>query len=299
MSVDRFLQSICMALVLAPAGYFLAAQAKSDQVATKLVGQPLYLRGLWMGPNLEFDGAGKLLGTAHQWPFTLSGIDVTGVSVQGKELVIRANRVALVANSEGVLERRNLSSTTRIFPSLRRGDGNKFIANLEVKLVVHADEDGSFDQALKAIFANGFRELAATVPPYWSCYAEGYFAEGTTAIKAEQTVEDCVKRRSLSGTEAESYRGQAAFADAQIVSAVAPTFTQLAASVGVDGVSHVRFTVTQQGIPVGFQVVRAVGAGMDEETLKAASESKFQPATMNGVPVTSDLDVSQAYHTLH
>jgi TonB family protein len=64
-------------------------------------------------------------------------------------------------------------------------------------------------------------------------------------------------------------------------------------------VSHVRFTVTQQGIPVGFQVVRAVGAGMDEETLKAVSEFKFQPATMNGVPVTSDLDVSQVYHTLH
>jgi TonB family protein len=176
---------------------------------------------------------------------------------------------------------------------------NRFVANAEVKIVVHADEDGSFDKALKAIFANGFQELAPGVPSYWSCYAEGYFKEGATARDAERTVEDCVKRRSLSGPETESYRGQAGFAGAQIVSRVAPEFTQLAASVGVDGVSHVRFTVTQQGIPMGFQVVRAAGAGMDEETLKAVSESKFRPATMNGVPVRSDLDVSQRYHTLH
>jgi TonB family protein len=288
-----------MALILPSTGRFLAAQTRSDQFATTLMGQPLYLRGLWMGSNLEFDGAGKLLGTAHQWPFTLSGIAVTGVSIQDKELIIRANRVALVANSEGVLERRNLSSTTQIFPSLRRGDANRFIANLEVKLVVHADEDGSFDRPLKAIFANGFQELASIVPQYWSCYAEGYFTSDTAATKAEKTVEECVKRRSLSGPEAEIHREQAGFADARIASTVKPKFTQLAASVGVDGVSHVRFTVTQQGIPVGFQVVRAVGAGMDEETLKAVSEFKFQPATMNGVPVTSDLDVSQVYHTLH
>jgi TonB family protein len=295
MSISRFFQAICITLALAAAGRLLASQTESNQFAAKLAGQPLYLRGWWTGSNLEFDGEGKLLGTAQQWPFTLSGIDVTSVSVQGKKLLIHANRVALVANPEGILERRNLSSTTLIWPAAR----NKFVANTEVKILVHADADGSFDKALKAIFANGFQELAADVPPYWSCYAEGYFKKGATAPDAERTVEGCVKRRSLSGPEAESYRGQAGFIDAQIVSGVAPEFTQVAASVGVDGVSHVRFTVTQRGNPVGFQVVRAAGAGLDEQTLKAVSESKFRPATINGVPVSSDLDVSQRFHTVH
>jgi hypothetical protein len=70
-----------MVLVLAPVGKLVAAQTGGDPAAEKLVGQPLYLRGWWVGTNLEFDGAGKLIGTAQQWPFTLSGIDVKGVSV--------------------------------------------------------------------------------------------------------------------------------------------------------------------------------------------------------------------------
>jgi TonB family protein len=285
---------ISRALLLLTTGHTLYAQSGPTQLHKKLVGEPLYLRGFWMDPNLEFDSAGRIMGVPHQWPFTLSGIAIASVSVQGKELVLRGNRVALVAGAGGTLERRTLSSTTSIFPS-----GKKFIANLEVKLTVHADADGSFDTALKAIFVDGLQELATVVPPYWSCYAEVYLAPTTVSADAEKTVEDCVTQHSLSGTKANGYRGQPGFVQAQIVDSFEPRYTQFAASVGVEGISHVRFTVSQHGIPVGFQVVRAVGGGMDEETLKAISEYKFQPATMNGVPVTSDLDFNMDYHLQH
>jgi TonB family protein len=273
----------------------LLAQPSLRQLQEKLIGQPLYLRGFWMDNKLEFDGAGHVLGAAHEGPFTLSGVDVSSVTLSGNEIMVRGNRVALIAGPDGTLERRNISNTTTIWPSLRRGNGNKYVANLGVGLLVHADAAGSFDKALNTIFANGLHDLAPAMPPYWTCYAEGFFTADEKPIDAEKTVDECVQKHSLSVSEARNYETRQGFSPPAILGTIAPNFTQLAASLGVDGVSHVRFTVSRNGIPVGFQVVRAVGAGLDEETLKAVSEGHFQPATLDGISVAADLDVSLKY----
>jgi TonB family protein len=273
-------------------GSRLRAQNAPDPLQGEFIGQPLYLRGWWMENNLEFDSSGQVIGKAHQGPFTLSGIDVTSLTVRGTELVIRGHRVALVANADGRLERRKIYTTTKIVPSLRHHD---FVADVEMQLLLHADSEGGFNSALKSIFVNGLMELGSAVPPYWTCYAQTYFAQDQVNAEAEKSVADCARRRSLSGGRGADGNMPSDFTPPLILSTVKPTFPPIAADAFVGGVSRVRFTVSRNGIPVGFQVLRAVGAGMDEETLQAVSQYRFKPATIDGKPVAADLDVGVEY----
>jgi TonB family protein len=275
------------------------AQSDLNQLQAKLIGKPLYLRGFWMADKLEFDGGGHLLSPSQAGPLTLSGIEVSGLTVRGNELTLRANRVALVANAEGRLERRNIASTTLLFYSLRRSPGNKFIAKEEVRIVLHSDSSKSFDAGLNAIFANGLKELASSVPNYWSCYAEGYFVRDVEIVEAEKTVEDCVQHGSLSHANAKDGESQVDFTAPEIIITATPQFNQVARELGVDGVSQIHVTVSANGIPVGFQVVRAVGAGMDEEALKTVYQYQFQPATRDGHPVAADIDVNLSFQVRH
>jgi hypothetical protein len=278
-------------VVLVGLGRTVAAQNPAGKLGEELQGQPLYLSGFWMSDKLEFDGAGHLKGKSDIGPVTLSGVDVKSVAVDGREMVIHGERVGLVADGDGRLVRRVIHSTTLIVPSLRRGDGNKFRANEELSVKVHADADGSFDTALKTIFANGLAELATSVPEYWKCYAKGYFEQEIASSEAEKAVQACVAGRSLAP---DVERGDD-FVPPKLLSTVDPNFSGRAAELGVSGVSRIHFTVSRHGIPVGFQIVEAVGAGLDEATLAAVYQYKFQPATSSGNPVAADSDFSLHY----
>jgi len=238
--------------------------ARGQTVAPQtMVGEPLYLRGQWTGDKLEFDAEGRPVGDVKAGPLTLSGIDVQHVDVDNKRLSIHGRRVALVADGEGRLQRQVIVSRTRIFP--------------------------------KAIFADGFADLSGSVPKYWRCYADGYFAKSLRPDEAKSTVEACVKERSLAPESEEAMRGD--FVPIKVLDRTPPPFTREAAELGVSGVSRVHFTVSKHGIAVGFQVVQAVGAGLDEATLTAVSQYHFEPATSDGVAVNADTDFSMNYTT--
>jgi TonB family protein len=206
------------------------------------------------------------------------------VSVKGKQMTIHAERVALVAGDKGRLERKAIDSTTILAYSMRRGEGNKFKAGEEMKLVVHADAGGSFDAALKAMFADGLEELATSVPPYWSCYAKGFFAQEVEQDVAQRTVDVCVRSQSLpEEDEQEGYTPPE-------MGEVTPQYTQVAAEMGVGGLSRVHFEVGPHGVPLRFQVMRAVGAGLDEATIQGLSAAKNKPAMKDGVPVAANME---------
>jgi TonB family protein len=266
-----------------------SCQTSGTQLREKLVGQPLYLRGGWRENTLAFDGAGKPRSSASPGALTLSGVNVTDVSLRGKRLTISGERVALVADANGKLQRQTPSSSTVIFGSLMPKDKRVFKAKEEMKITVEADGQGSFDAALKVIFANGLADLATSVPAYWSCYAEGYFKEERSVSDARQIVEACVQRESASQVKAgEPVEGQ--FVAPRMTSSVPPSFPPEAAELGVRGTSEVQCMVTQKGVCDGYQVVQALGAGVDEAMLSYLYQARFQPATKNGVVVSADYE---------
>ncbi|WP_187290211.1 energy transducer TonB [Terriglobus saanensis] len=269
-----------------------AQVAKTDWNA-RLVGRPLYLRGFWHSDQLRFDPSGKLITPSEPGPVTLSGVDVKSAKVKNGLLVLQANRVALVrrADREPGLERLPISSTTHIEFALR----NKFIAPEEMKIVIEPDTSGDFEAALRKIFADGWEDLKASVPLYWKCYATSYFTN-TIAPDAEEAVKQCVTTPK-SGVGIEGTRNHAEGIQAPVLIASPPLPGHPGARgfrVRGDALIHLR--VTAEGMPVGLQVVQAVGAGADEMALQTASAYRFQPAMLNGVAVPVDLNVNVSFH---
>jgi TonB family protein len=263
----------------------VAGQAVDSQWNARLVGQPLYLRGFWSGTHLRFDGGGKLIGESKFWPVTLSGVEVTSAAVEGGSLVIYGHRVALVASGDGRqgLERRLIDSGSRKKPH-DRGD---------LQINIEPDSTGSFDRALAIIFANGLAELSTSVPPYWKCYAASYFVPASISENAENDVTQCTTNadaRAMPGVEPAYNAGPGVLPPKMTVEAPI-VYTVVGRQLGISGTAVVHMRIGADGIPLGLQVIRALGVGLDEQALDAASHYRFNPARRAGVSVATNANI--------
>jgi TonB family protein len=274
-------------LLMAGLGWVDVAVAAGQTPGAGLIGKSLYLRGLWEQDQLSFDGAGRPLGKATAGSVTLSGVDVVEAKMHGKSLVLTGYRVALVAKSnprEG-LERRTIGSIARVGK-----EAGKPVDKM--KITIEPDAAGSFDDGLKAVFAEGLEELKGSVPESWHCYAQSYFVP-VVAEDAYKTVEDCVSgpaSRARSGVR----RIGGGVKPPQVAYQVEPRFTPTAREMKVSGNTLVNLTLDKDGIPSNVKIIRAAGAGLDEGALEAVARYKFVPATRDGVgvPVTLNIEVN-------
>jgi TonB family protein len=266
------------------AGVSAPAQSVGDW-QSRLVEHPLYLRGFWQENTLEFDALGKPMKPAHPGPLTLSGMDVTSVSIKGKEMTIRGHRVALVATASGRLERQTPESSTGIAFSLRKN--NVFKAKEEMKVTIHADTQGSFEGPVKAVFADGLKEFSTSVPEYWSCYAQGYLAQDVPDQEAARTTSACLKTMGMDDEVLTS----GDFRPPQLGTMPQLHFPPEVFELGLSGRCVARVLIGKDGVPRALQVLRPVGAGLDEELLQAESRAQYRPATIDGVAVTAAIDV--------
>lgn len=62
-------------------------------------------------------------------------------------------------------------------------------------------------------------------------------------------------------------------------------YPEMAKKAGVEGRVIVQFVVDEQGNVLDPQVVRGLGAGLDEEALRAVRQAKFTPGQQRGQPV--------------
>ena len=175
--------------------------------------------------------------------------------------------------------------------SLRSPDKRDYHANEEITILVHPDSSGSFDPALSKIFAVGLADLANSVPLYWQCYAMSYFKPAVVSDDAEETVERCVTISS-NGDVPSALNTGATGTSPELLSPLVPQFPQRDADLGVSGKSVIHVRVQEDGTPVGLQIVRALGGGVDEALLQAISHARFRPGTRAGVPVPPNMDLS-------
>jgi len=62
-------------------------------------------------------------------------------------------------------------------------------------------------------------------------------------------------------------------------------YPEIAKKAGVEGRVFLQFVVDEQGNVVNPVVTRGIGAGCDEEAIRAVQEAKFQPGMQRGKPV--------------
>jgi periplasmic protein TonB len=65
-----------------------------------------------------------------------------------------------------------------------------------------------------------------------------------------------------------------------------PKYPRLARELGKEGTVLLRLTIDDRGRLLDVEVLRRAGSGFDEEAVRAVRESSFNPAKINGKPVT-------------
>lgn len=276
-------------LAVAAAAFAADTQANGQSIAERLIGKQLFLRGFWASETLKFNSQGQIQSSADTVPFTEAGIDVRSVRINGSSLIVEGQRMALEFLPDD--EVRRVPAKTEQDPGA-------------VTLEIQADATGSYDQALKAIFANDLASLAPSLPTYWQAYAMQHFLPVTSTPKLEKEsytlpspADENAAPPSAAGERAMHVGGSVK--PPTLIYASNPTFTDLANAQKFSGSVKLYLWFDSDGKVSHVSIARPAGLGLDEAAIAAVERYQFQPATRNGAPVTVDLYLDVSFKTLH
>ena len=276
-------------LAVAAAAFAADTQANGQNIAERLIGKQLFLRGFWASETLKFNSQGQIQSSANTVPFTEAGIDVRSVRINGNSLIIEGQRMALEFLPDD--EVRRVPAKTEQDPGA-------------VTLEIQADATGSYDQALKAIFANDLASLAPSLPTYWQAYAMQHFLPVSSAPVLEKEsytlpspADENAAQPSATGERAMHDGGSVK--PPTLLYASNPTFTDLANAQKFSGSVKLYLWFDSDGKVSHVSIARPAGLGLDEAAIAAVEQYQFQPATRNGAPVTVDLYLDVSFKTLH
>jgi TonB family protein len=257
----------------------LVAQKTEAYLRARLIGKPLYLRGLWSKDKLEFDSTGQLVGSSAAAPFTLSGMDVQDVRLSSKGLELDGERVGIIFQKDAV-SRQNLKVP------------KKFGGADPEKLTVHIARpaDGDFTAALDEVVTSNLGDLVHEMPWFWQKYARSHFQPADSEVVDVNPQAHGRSEQSQPGTA--GFRRIGGGVTAPVLTYQAePEFTQAARGQKLSGVVLVSMIVDTSGNSMQVQVLRPVGLGLDENAVAAVSTYRFKPAMLDDKPVPVALNV--------
>jgi TonB family protein len=243
-----------------------AAQRTQAEIATRLVGAPLLLRGFWTADTLKFDGAGQPKEYYAAGPFTVAAFDAKSVKLDGNHLVIEGQRVGIEFEEDGTALRIPLKT------------GRLMGSSENMKIEIDAGGNADFGPALDAVFADKLSQIAAALPAAWQYYAHKNLLHEMTPAPA---VADG-KPLHIGGT----------VVPPAVLKLVDPTFTKAARSTRFNGNALVYLIVDEDGVPSDMSIRRPLGLGLDEKAIEAISQYRFKPSMRDGEPMNVDLSIA-------
>lgn len=296
-----------------------AAPLTEDMLRHRYEGKLVFLRGLYVGDNLNFDMDGKVDGAPGTASFTLSALQVRKVSLTKKKVEFEAYRYAL--HFDGALP---YESDAQSFDKVRISK-KPIRITIERELVVtpkkkkEKAKDKAKDKQDKkdATLAKGVTpapapttiEKPAPLPP------------GTTTSPAHSAM---LLKAALNKVFAfdiddemvahlppywqryfESKRNHHEFEPSnpsilevgngvtppRVLNSIDPSSNQYAQKYGIAGLTLFRTVVDASGKPEEVAITRPIGFGLDEGAVKAIKASHFTPAMKDGKPVPAVVDV--------
>jgi len=299
-----------------------------DALRARYVGKLIFMRGSYLGDDLNFDQEGKVNGSPTAGSFTLSAFEVRKVKLSKHKLEMEADRYGL--HFFGALP---YEDETKSFDKVKISKKPVHIS-IERELIVvpkvkkdkkksqPAPQEIAAAQTLKtrddaatATAAPKPATSAATVETYEALAAVSPAHSAMLMNKALDNVfASDLDPRMLSHLpdywqeyfNSKSQHRQYMPADASIkvvsegmtppkvLNSIDPSSNEYAQQYGIAGMELLRTVVDASGIPRQIAIARPIGFGLDEKAVDAVKKSHFQPATANGqaVPVVIDMVVT-------
>ncbi len=277
----RGILTVCI-VALTLAGRAVAQTTQAD-IADRLVGKPLLLRGFWAKDKLRFHADGTPAESYGERPFTESAIDVTSVRLSGHDLVVEGQRVGLLFDHEGTVIRLPLSLGGKGFGKSPE----------KMKIEIEGPSDGDLTRALDAVFADRLAEIAPTLPEAWQNYARRHFVEAGSGAD-NKAATDRPRPKAQADSQASCEKIEHIGRDVRpprVLYQADPEFSEAARSQRISGNSQIYLVVEADGTPDHLRVARPAGMGLDEKALEAVSKYRFAPATRDGQPVRVEMYV--------
>lgn len=281
------------------------APITEDGLKARYMGKMIFLRGSYLGDDLNFDTNGNVQGSPAASSFTLSALEVKKISLSKRKLEIEADRYGMhflggipyEDDANKSYDRVKISkkpvhiSIDRelvVVPKVKKEKEKKdaspeeqaAIAALqksqaELQALAPAHSNMLLNKALDNVLSTGLDpKMLSSLPDYWQEYfrSQSQHKQYMPADAAVRTLGDGVTAP-------------------KVLNSIDPVSNQYAQEFGIAGVEVVRTVVDTNGLPRQMAIDRPIGFGLDEKAVEAVKNSRFRPATLNGQPVPVVIDL--------
>jgi TonB family protein len=267
--VSRFLLLTLLASVLASNAL---ADDLTQQLSSTYAGRSVLLRCLCDNGNLHFDSTGALKDRPTPGSWTTSNVLVKSVRVRTDSVEFKGTRAVLVFN-------RN----TNRFDQRTHG---------HISIIIGRDPSApdAIQKALTSVFFPQGESLENIVPEYWK-WAATHLQNGTLEADTPATHQKdsgCPPQPSI---DTPCHAGPDVTHPA-INMSPDPEYTDIARSLKVSGEAEMKLVVDDNGRPQNIQIIKPIGAGLDEMAIAVLQRSQFKPATFHGNPVPYPIKVA-------
>jgi TonB family protein len=301
---DRF-NILKIVLCLLALGAQLDAVDLSQQLDAQYRGKILLLRGFPSGEKLHYDALDTTTKDSPTGIWTTGGfVLIDEVKVDGQDLTIKGRRMLVASRDNGF---------QFLFDSPKKRKKAP-VVEIEARIGPGAGPP-EIDALLAKVFLTERDSLAALVPLYWrTCvlagirsvndpkYSSCHFSQEILAIPGVNGPADArtpAREDQVKSEQAESvrvYHPGKAISPPVPVYKPDPPFVEASQKLGFAGTVTVSLMVDDQGTPRNIEVVRPLGGGLDEETIRTVSTWKFEPAKRDGQPVAVHVEVEVSFH---
>lgn len=233
-----------------------ARKSLQKQLREEIIGKNLVIRNFYDGSLLKYDSGGTLTEGGKPGIWTIHGLfRPTGIKISGQGMEIRGLRLCWAYD---VFKEKPVywtqPSNTRIF-------------------VEHTGEPinpPSIREAIHRIFLTDHEPIVDFVPSYWKAFLEAKMGLGIPdkTVAAELT---------LKPPDGLQFPRQ--------VYMELPGYTKEARMGRLSGAILIKIVVDEEGKASVEEILRPLGAGLEEKAVEAVGKWRFLPALLNGGPV--------------
>jgi len=248
-----------------------AQKAFADALGKSLKKNIVTLRSFDERNELSFDAAGNPQGTSKlgTWIFD-SKIEVSGVRMKPDHLEIEGKRLWVASGAKDK------------WKYIRSGDR----ARVRIEIAPN-EEPQKIQAAINRVFVPATESMANLVPEEW----KGFFRGEQHQKPAEDLCKGCSE--VIDGVTV--YRVGGGVTPPRAIHAPDPAYDDRARQSKYQGTVVLWAIVTPEGRLEKVAIQRALGLGLDEKAVEAVRTWTFEPATKNGVPVASQINIEVTF----
>jgi TonB family protein len=298
-----------------------------DALRARYVGKLIYLRGSYLGDDLNFDQDGKVNGSPTVASFTLSAFEVRKVKLSKHKLEIEADRYGL--HYFGALPYEDESKSFDKVKISKKPVHISIARELIVVPKVKKDKKKNEPTPQEIAAAQTLKtrnDATATAPP--NPPTSGAAVETYAALAAVSPAHSAMlmnkaldnifakdmdqsmlshlpdywqeyfnsksQHRQYMPPDASIKVVSEGMTPPKVLNSIDPSSNEYAQKYGIAGMELLRTVVDASGIPRQIAIARPIGFGLDEKAVDAVKKSHFRPAMLNGqaVPVVIDMVVT-------